>query len=53
MEKRNHYSGLNDQQVVESRAKYGVNILTPPEKETLWDKLKKYVSIGFQYQCLH
>lgn len=41
MEKRNHYSGLNDQQVVESRAKYGVNILTPPEKETLWDKLKE------------
>ena len=24
MEKRKHYEGLNDQQVVESRAKYGV-----------------------------
>ena len=50
MEKRNHYSGLNDQQVVESRAKYGVNILTPPEKETLWDKLnevcKHWISIS-------
>ena len=36
MEKRKHYEGLNDQQVVESRAKYGVNLLTPPKKDPLW-----------------
>ena len=36
-----HYSGLTDAQVLESRKKYGVNILTPPEKETVWDKIKE------------
>ncbi|MFI3265166.1 MAG: calcium-translocating P-type ATPase, PMCA-type [Rikenellaceae bacterium] len=33
---KHHYSGLTESQVVESRAKYGENILTPPEKESLW-----------------
>lgn len=38
-----HYVGLNDQQVIESRVKYGVNILTPPEKEPLWKQfLEKF-----------
>ena len=27
--------------MLESRQKYGVNVLTPPEKETLWDVLKE------------
>lgn len=31
-----HYSGLNDQQVEESRRKSGENVLTPPEREPLW-----------------
>jgi len=39
-----HHSGLTDAQVLESRAKYGVNILTPPQKETMWDKFKKTCS---------
>ena len=30
------YSVLNESQVAESRKKHGVNILTPPEKESLW-----------------
>lgn len=40
MEKKHHFTGLTDAQVLESRKKYGVNILTPPEKETMWDVLK-------------
>jgi Ca2+-transporting ATPase len=41
MQNQKHYSGLTDAQVLESRKKYGVNILTPPEKETVWDKVKE------------
>jgi Ca2+-transporting ATPase len=41
MTQKQHYSGLTDAEVAESRLKYGTNILTPPEKETLWDKLKR------------
>lgn len=41
MELNKHLVGLTDAQVLESRKKYGVNILTPPEKETLWDTLKE------------
>lgn len=33
---KHHYTGLTDAQVLESRKKYGVNILTPPKKEPLW-----------------
>lgn len=36
MEHKNHRTGLSDAQVIESRKKYGENILTPPEKEPLW-----------------
>ncbi|MDR3118439.1 MAG: calcium-translocating P-type ATPase, PMCA-type [Mediterranea sp.] len=36
MEQRHRYTGLSDPQVLESRQKYGENILTPPEKESLW-----------------
>ena len=38
---KHHYVGLTDAEVIESRKKYGVNVLTPPEKETLWDKIKE------------
>lgn len=34
-----HYNGLTDAEVLESRRKYGINVLTPPERETLWDRL--------------
>ena len=47
MEQKQHFVGLTDKQVRESRKKYGVNILTPPEKETLWN-----VRIGSQSECL-
>lgn len=33
---RRHYTGLTDEQVIESRKQYGENRLTPPEKESLW-----------------
>jgi Ca2+-transporting ATPase len=35
--------GLNDAQVLESREKHGVNVLTPPEKDPLWKQyLEKF-----------
>lgn len=40
-QKNHHYSGLSDAEVLENRKRYGVNILTPPEKETVWDKIKE------------
>ena len=36
MSQNNHYTGLTDAEVLESRKKNGVNILTPPEKESLF-----------------
>ena len=36
MEHKKHYVGLTDQQVLESRAKHGANVLTPKEKEPWW-----------------
>ena len=41
MEQKHHYTGLTDAQVLESRQMHGVNVLTPPEKETMWDVLKE------------
>ena len=38
MERKHHYSGLTNAEVLESRKKYGQNILTPPEKESLWSQ---------------
>ena len=42
--KQNHYhTGLTDAQVLESRAKNGTNVLTPPEKDPLWKQyLEKF-----------
>lgn len=43
MSQINHYNGLSDAEVLESRRKHGVNILTPPEKEPLWKRfLEKF-----------
>lgn len=43
MQQKQHYTGLTDKEVLESRAKHGVNILTPPEKEPLWKQfLEKF-----------
>ena len=38
--RHHHYAGLTDAQVLESRAKHGVNVLTPPEEESIWQKIK-------------
>lgn len=35
-----HYTGLTDAQVLESRAKHGSNVLTPPEEKSVWQKIK-------------
>ena len=40
MEQKHHYSGLTDAQVLESRAKHGANVLTPPEEQSTWQKIK-------------
>lgn len=43
MEHKNRYYGLNEAEVLQSRKEHGVNILTPPEKESLWSKfLEKF-----------
>lgn len=43
MQQKKHYIALTDAEVLESRKKYGVNILTPPEKEPLWKQfLEKF-----------
>lgn len=39
MEQRHHYTGLTDAQVLESRQKYGANVLTPPEEDSLWEQI--------------
>jgi Ca2+-transporting ATPase len=36
MQHSHHYTGLTNIQVIESRKKHGENILTPPQKESLW-----------------
>ncbi len=36
MKKTQHLVGLTDEQVIESRNKHGLNLLTPPEREQLW-----------------
>ncbi len=38
MEQSRHYKGLTDAEVLESRRLHGVNILTPPKKDSLWKK---------------
>ncbi len=36
MEHKKHYTGLTNEQVIESRKKYGNNLLTPPKRDPLW-----------------
>src|ERR1035437_7698859 len=36
MERKKHYIELTCIQVIESRHKYGSNLLTPPKRESLW-----------------
>ncbi|MBP1631183.1 MAG: Calcium-transporting ATPase [Bacteroidetes bacterium] len=36
MENKKHYEGLNVEQVEESKRINGINILTPPKRESLW-----------------
>ncbi|MBQ1720047.1 MAG: HAD-IC family P-type ATPase, partial [Bacteroidales bacterium] len=38
MNQTHHYEGLTDAQVLESKEKHGINILTPPKRESLWSK---------------
>jgi len=33
---KKHYTGLTNVQVIESRQKFGSNLLTPPKRESLW-----------------
>lgn len=43
MAEKKHYNGLTAAEVLESRAKYGVNILTPAEQTPLWKRfLEKF-----------
>ena len=43
MQQKQHYKGLTDKEVLESRAKHGANVLTPPEKDPLWKQfLEKF-----------
>ena len=43
MKSNKNYRGLTEAEVLKSREQYGVNILTPPEKEPLWSKfLEKF-----------
>ena len=39
MEEKKIINGLNDQEVLASRQKYGENLLTPPVKEPMWKRL--------------
>lgn len=40
MKQNHHYSGLTDAQVLDSRAKHGANVMTPPAEESAWQKIK-------------
>ena len=43
MESTHHYVGLDQQSVLENRARYGKNELTPPKRESVWKQyLAKY-----------
>ena len=36
MEHKKHYTGLTNAEVIESRKKFGNNLLTPPKRDPLW-----------------
>ena len=54
MATNHHYVGLTDAQVLESRAKYGANVLTPPKEDSLWDQIKEVCKhpIAITMACL-
>jgi len=54
MKQIHHYTGLTDAQVLESRRKYGANVLTPPEEDSLWDQIKEVCKhpIAITMACL-
>lgn len=35
---KKHYTGLSDAEVLRSRAEHGANVLTPPDRESLWKR---------------
>ena len=39
-QQQQHYTGLTDAQVAESRRLHGANILTPPAQQSTWEKMK-------------
>lgn len=41
MSTQHYYTGLSAAEVLESRRLHGANVLTPPARETLWDRLKR------------
>ena len=44
---KTHYNGLRSQEVIDSRNRFGTNILTPPEKESLFIKfLEKFKELN-------
>ena len=36
MEQKKHFTGLTEAQILESRQKYGENMLTPPKRDSIW-----------------
>ena len=38
MKTKKRYAGLSDQEVLQSRAKHGANLLSPPAKDPLWKR---------------
>lgn len=54
MKQNHHYTGLTDAQVLESRVKYGANVLTPPEEDSFWNQIKEVCKhpIAIAMACL-
>jgi len=42
-----HYTGLTDEQVLRSRAEHGANVLTSPDRESLWKRFFEKLSGPF------
>lgn len=38
MERKHHYEGLSEQEVLQSRLKFGENVLTPPAQTPVWKR---------------
>ena len=54
MATNHHYVGLTDAQVLESRAKYGTNVLTPPCSDSIWEQIAEVLRhpIAITMACL-